>query len=130
MRSLSDRADRKDVGESGRFSLFDDEARDGWIIVHWIGVWHRADGSVAARDRSQRARLNRLFIFLSGFAQVRVQINEAGRDDETCRVEHLRTFGYVVAATEERRNAPVFNQEILAAVDPLRRIDHVTVGDE
>jgi hypothetical protein len=41
---------------------------------------------------------------------MRVQINEAGRDDETRGVENFRAFGHAVVVRHECRDAPVFNQ--------------------
>src|SRR5215475_14950820 len=48
-RSLSDRADWKDVGEFRRAALFDDEASDRRIVVDRLRVRHAADGRETAR---------------------------------------------------------------------------------
>jgi hypothetical protein len=47
---------------------------------------------------------------------VRVEVYEAGRDDQTRRVEHLRAFGHAFIVRDERGDAPVFDQQVLPAV--------------
>ena len=81
---------------------------------------HRADRSEAARDRGRRARRDSLFVFLSGLAQVRVEVYEAGRDDEPRRVEDLDALGCRLTAAEQSSHATVFNQDVAAAVHILR----------
>jgi hypothetical protein len=90
--------------------LLDDETRDRRIVVDRIGIRHRAHARPTARDRRRRARLNRLFILLPRLAQVRVQVYETGRDDETLRVEYFRAFGHAVTVRQQRRDAPVLDQ--------------------
>ncbi len=51
------------------------------------GVGHGADGSESARGRGRRAGSNRLFVRLAGLAQVNVQIDETGRDDQSAGIE-------------------------------------------
>jgi hypothetical protein len=62
---------------------------DCQVPFEGVCVGHRADGREAARDRRGRARRDCLLVLLTGLAQMRVQIYEAGRDDEARRVEDL-----------------------------------------
>jgi hypothetical protein len=59
-----------------------------------------------------------------------VQIDKTGRDDQACGVENLRVFGNTLGSSEQTGNAAVFNQQVSAGIDLLRRIDHVTVCDQ
>ena len=61
---------------------------------------------------------------------MRVQIDEARRDDQSGSVNHLRAFRSCFRAIEETGDATVFKQKISAGVDFLRRIDHVPVCDQ
>jgi hypothetical protein len=46
------------------------------------------------------------------------------------RVEDVRVFRSGFAAIQEIKHAAVFDQQISSGVDLLRRIDHVSVGDQ
>jgi hypothetical protein len=59
-----------------------------------------------------------------------VQIYETRRDDEARRVEHVSVFRGGFAAIKKINDAAVFDQQISPGVYLLRRIDHVSVGDQ
>ena len=67
---------------SGFARLLQDEQRDAGVVVHRLGVRHAGDGGEAARDSRGRAGGDRLLMFLTGLAQVHVNIDEARCDDE------------------------------------------------
>ena len=129
LRPLRDRADGEDVGEPGGLRLLDDETGHRRVVVDGVGVRHRADARAAARDGRRRARRDRLLVLLPRLAQVRVQVDEAGRDDEARSVEDLRALGPRLAATEQPGHAAVLDEHVQAGVDALRRVDHVSVCD-
>ncbi len=81
------RADRPDVHGSGSGGAFDDGARDGGVVVHGLSIRHAADGCESAASGRTRAGFDGFGHFLAGLAQVAVEIDEAGRDDEAGGIE-------------------------------------------
>ena len=110
--------------------LFDDETRDGGIVVDRIGVRHRTDAGPTAGDRRGRAAGDRLFVLLTRLTQVRVQIDETGRDDQSGCVEHVRVFGRGFRAVEQTDDTAFFDQHVATGVDLLRRIDHISIRNQ
>ena len=69
---------------------------------------------------------------LAGLAQVHVQIDEAGRDDESAGIEFLG-FGTPALNLVGRGNfgdAAIFQQHVHGRVDARRRVDEVAALDE
>ena len=72
-----------------------------------------------------------LFVLLTRFAQMRVQIDKAGRDDQSGGVENVRLFGNLLAPIKQTYDTAVFNQEAsTTGVNLLRGIDHVTICNQ
>ncbi len=65
----------------------EDGRDDGRVVEGRLGVGHGDERGVAAERGGARARLDRLGFLVAGLAQVRVQVDEAGRDDAAVRVE-------------------------------------------
>ena len=61
----------------------DDGARDGGVVIYRLRVRHAADGGESAASGCARAGFDGFGHFLAGLAQVAVQIDEAGRDDQS-----------------------------------------------
>jgi hypothetical protein len=55
-----------------------------------LGVRHGEDGGVAAQRRGRRARGHRLGVLPAGFAQVGVQIHQAGEQHQALAVDDVR----------------------------------------
>ena len=128
-RLFRDRANRKHVREIRALCLLDYKARHGRVVIDWMRVGHRANCREAAGDRGRRAAGNRFFVFLPRLAQVHVQVDETGRDDQTGRIDHLGILGNGIAVTLQTNDAPVFDEQTPARVRSLRRVDDVTVFD-
>ena len=75
-----------------------DVAGDRGVVVHRRGVGHGADGGESARGRRARSALDGLGMLEAGLAQVHVHVDEAGRDDQPGRVEHLGARGVEILA--------------------------------
>jgi hypothetical protein len=61
------------------------------VIVHRIGVGHAGNGREAARHGGGCAGRHRFFVFLSGLAQVHVDVDQPGRHDPPgFQIQHLR----------------------------------------
>ncbi len=76
-----------------------------------IGVRHRVHRGEATERRRARAGLHRLGVLTAGLAQVRVQIDEAGQQDQTVRVDlviagQLRADGRDDAVVDEDVGLP------------------------
>ncbi len=84
------RADRPDAHAGCRGGAFDDAARDGGVVVHRLRIGHAADGRESAARRGARAGLDGFGHFLAGLAQMAVEVDEAGRDDQAFGVENFR----------------------------------------
>jgi hypothetical protein len=75
-RLFCDGADRIEVGVTRCLRAFEHEFGDGLIVVHGIGVGHRADGRESTRDGRSRSGLDRLFILEPRLAEMHVEIHE------------------------------------------------------
>src|SRR5579862_4404771 len=80
-------ADRPYADAGGSFDAIENEARDAGVVVHRPGVGHAAHGGEAAASRGTRAGFDSLGRFLSRFAKMGVEVNEAGSNDEAAGVE-------------------------------------------
>ena len=111
-----------------RLGAIDDEARDGRVVVHRLGVRHAANGREAAARGGKRAGLDGFGIFLPGFAQVHVHINEARRDDQAGGVEDFRAVG---TSDFSRRgdfgDALAVQQNVARRIGLRRGIEHAAV---
>ena len=58
-------------------------------VVHRVGVRHAAHRGVAAGRRRAGAGLDVFLVLLARLAQVRVQVDEAGREPQARRLDHL-----------------------------------------
>src|SRR5690242_6642491 len=90
--ALCDCPNRKYICETGNLSLLDNETCNCRIVINWIRVGHCTNTTPASCDCRGSAGRNRLFVFLTRFTQVGVQIYESRRDDKTSSVQNLHTF--------------------------------------
>ena len=59
------------------------------VVGHRVGVGHRADGGVAAEGGRPRPGLDGLGVLAARLAQVHVQVDQAGADDQPVAVDDL-----------------------------------------
>ena len=52
-----------------------------------------------------------------------MKVYEARRDDESRRVQHFCPFRHAVASLQQPGDTAIFNQQVMAAIEPLRRVD-------
>ena len=104
-------------------------ARDVRRVIHGAGVRHGADGGKSAGGGGHGAAGNGLFVRLSGLTQVDVNINEAGRDDQSAGVEALVGLAAQLAGGSDFRDAAVLEQQIVLALKVLCGVDEETVAD-
>ena len=94
------------------------------VVVDRIGVRHARDGGEAAGDGRRRAGRDRLLVLLPGLAQVHVDVDEAGRDDDTTPAARRRARHRPAESRPMRAIAAVFDQHVeppVAAGDRDRR---------
>ena len=67
----------------------EDRARHGGVVVHGPRIGHGADSREAAARRGARPGFDGFRTLAAGLAQVAVQIDEPGRDDQARGVERF-----------------------------------------
>ena len=67
---------------------------------------------------------------LAGFAQVHVQIDEAGCDDESASIKLLVRAPFDFAGSRHFRNVAVFQQHVHGRVDASGRVDQMAALDQ
>src|SRR5689334_430493 len=104
-------------------------ARDFRRIIHRAGIRHGADGGKSSRSRGHGAAGDGLFVRLAGLSQMDMNIDEAGRDDESAGVESVVGFSAQFAGGRDFNHATIFEQEIVLALKTLSGVDEETVAD-
>ena len=103
--------------------------RDHRRPVHrGLRVRHRADRREAAARSRRHARRHRLLVLLARLAQVRVQVDEARRDDPPRRLQHGRPRA--VDVRPQRRDPAVADQHVERRIDAAARVDHASAADQ
>ena len=99
-------------------------------VNHGRGIRHAAYRREPASSGGGGAGRDRFLVTLAGLAQVNMQVNEAGSDDQTARVE----FSFGVTPDFVRRcnlgHLAIAQQEVHGAIDPGGRINDVTASDQ
>ena len=127
LQPLAHRADRIDAAGAVARRFGDDHLGHGALVVRRNGVRHRADRGVAARHRGPRAGGDRLLVLLPRLAQMRVQVDEPGSDDETGGVDRVDVRLDLLV---DARDRAVLDQDVELGVEVLAGIDDAAVCDE
>src|SRR5205085_1610452 len=77
----------------GGFGAVEDKTGDAGAVVDGLGVGHAAHSGEASASGGTRAGLDGFRGFLPGLSEMRVEVDEAWRDDQTGSVEYLRAVG-------------------------------------
>ena len=99
-------------------------------IDHGRGVGHGANRSESSGGSRGRSAGDGLFVTLARLAQVHVQVDEAGRDDQSARVELLVGAAANLIGQRNFRDAPIAQQDVHRRIDLRRRIDQVAAFDQ
>src|SRR5579864_3256747 len=102
-------------------------ARDFRRVVHRVGIRHGADGGKSSGSRGHGAAGDGLFVRLTGLAEMDMNIDEAGSDDEAASVERVVGFTAQFAGGSDLNHAAIFEQKIVLALKMLSGIDEETV---
>ena len=89
-------------------------------------VRHRADRREAAVRRRRQPRRDRLGVLVAGLAQVRVEVDEAGRDDDPAGVDAV---GVGAVQPGDRLEDPVADDDLARALAARRRVDQPGAAD-
>jgi hypothetical protein len=110
-------ADRVYACEPGLGGFLQDELCDARMIIDRFSIRHTCHGREATSNCRCGTTRDRLFVFLPGFSQVHVNIDEAGNDEAA-----LRNFNDVGAVRRkvapDLGNALAFDENIEGAVPP------------
>ena len=95
-------------------------------------IRHAHDAREATRRRSLRPAGDSLFRRLARLAQVNVEVDEAGTNDEAARVDHFQVVAVLPRQTIEVNffDLPIGQVNVADAINAIGRIDDVAVGDE
>ena len=99
-------------------------------IDHRNRVRHGADRGKSTGGSGGRARRDRLFVHLSGLAQVHVQIDKAGSDDESTSIEFLVRTALDFVGSGDFGDATIFQQHVHRRVDARHRVDQMAAFDQ
>ena len=129
-RVFRDGADWKDVCTGGARGLLNDKASNRGIVINRVRIRHGADRREAAGDGCRGAAGNRFLVFVPRFAQMDVHVDEAGCDDQAGGVKDLDAVRNGVAMARTPDDAAILEQKVLTRIDPLRRINDVSIFDQ
>ena len=124
-----DRRDRQQVDEPDLVPAAHDELDDDGRVRDGIGVGHRRDSGVAAGGGRGGSGRDVLRTLTAGFAQVRVQVDEAGRDPAVRRVEHVRAGGAARDVRTDGDDHAVAHEHTGDRVGAGARIEDAPSGD-
>src|SRR6185295_14505846 len=97
---------------------------DGAVVVGWHRVGHGADGGEAARRGRGRSGDDVFLVLLTGLAQVRVDVDEAGADPQ---VAHVDDPGVTPdgrrQARLDARDLAILKQHVRLRIEAAPRID-------
>ena len=126
--AAGDGAKGEDADRPRRARLARDEVDDGRVVDGRAGVGHTAEGREPAPRACGCPRGDGLFVLEPGLAQVRVQIDETGRDYQPARVYHRGAVrrGHPPA----RNNPPVADEEVGFSVGPVDRVDEAAASKQ
>ena len=97
---LGDRPNRKNIREACTLGLFDHKASDCGAVVYRIRVGHGADSCESAGYSGRGAARNRLFVFVTRFAQMHVHVDETRRDNQSGCIKDFNIIRNRITVTE------------------------------
>src|SRR4029077_827664 len=95
-----------------------------------LRVGHAADGSKSSRSGGSGASGNSFLVSLAGLAQVHMQVDEAGSDDQPSRIEFLMRSAARLARRRDLGYLPVPQQDVHGRVDFGGRINEPPAFDQ
>jgi hypothetical protein len=102
----------------------------GIVLDRGFGVLHANDGGKTRRNGRCRAACYRFFFFVTGLAEVNMDVDQTGRYQLTGGIDHLApwTVWYrVLELLPDRLNPAINDEHITLSVDSVRRVKDPTV---
>ena len=121
-RPVGEQLDRRARGNGGRTDL----GQDPRLVESRRRVRHRADGREPAVGGGGQPGRHRLGVLVAGFAQMGVEIDEPGRDDDPVGVDPLRVG---TGEPGDRLEDPVPDDDLARAFPSRRGIDQPGAAD-
>ena len=111
--------DRVHVDQPDLLAAVPDVVGDHRAVGHRIGVGHREDRGVTTQCRCRRTGFDVLGVLAAGFAQMGVQIDEAGQQHLAGRVDDVGVVGNG-QARPDRGDLPVVDEHVDRLALPVR----------
>ena len=109
----------------------DQRAEDGGIVHHRLGIRHRDHRAVSARCRRRGAAVEILLVFLAGYAQMHVRVDERRERVLAGRVEHVAVFGGGKrSGLSQLRDDARADQDVADLVDLRARVEDVRAAHQ
>src|SRR5579863_4458467 len=106
-------------------------AGDFGCVIHRRGIGHRGDGCESAGGSSGGTRGDGLLVALSGLAQVHMNVDQAGGNGETGRIENLGSVdGLELSGCADLGDATVFEQDVFGRVHTGGGVDQLTIANQ
>ena len=105
-------------------------ARELRRVIDGSRVGHGGDGGESAGGGGRGAGGDGFFVGLAGLAEMNVNVDEAGRDDQARGVEDFRAvFAFELAGGGDFGDATVFEKDVFGGVDACGGIDEMAVEE-
>src|SRR5215467_854338 len=98
-------------------------------VVDRRGVGHGADGGKSSSGCSHRPACDSFLMRLARLAKVNVNIDEAGRYDQTTSVDILVSLPLHLSCRRDLGHTPTAEQKIVFPFELLRGVDEVAATD-
>src|SRR5579864_1759279 len=99
-------------------------------VEHRRGVGHAAHGSEAASCGCRRSGCYRFLVALPGLAQMSMQVNESGRDDQTLRLNFFVSSAANFVRRCNLRDLPVAQKKVHDRVHTCEGIDDASSANQ
>ncbi len=119
--------DREDADSALRLRGAEDELDHAGGVDGWLGVGHGADGGEAAARRCERAGRDRLFVLEAGLAEMRVDVDEPGANNETTGIDGLARI--LPSSRAHFSDAAVGDEDVSDDVDVVGGVDYAAAAD-
>ena len=99
-------------------------------VDYGLRVGHAADGGKSSSGGGGGAGGDGFLVALAGFAQVNMQVDEAGSDDQSARIEFLVCRAANLAGRRDLGDLPIAQQDVHGRIDLGGGVDEAATLDQ